>query len=93
MSRIEKVEWKDGRPAVNPQDETILTNKLVPKSWKCPHCGQRNKTGHYADEILMENFKYLEHCPHCGYVHVWILKLTDDFKKAVADQLLKAVRV
>lgn len=65
MSRIEKVEWKDGRPAVDPQDETILTNKLVPKSWKCPHCGKRNRTGHYADEILMENFKYLEHCPLC----------------------------
>jgi hypothetical protein len=52
----------------------------MPKKWKCPHCGRENKTSIYADECLLENFKYLEHC-WCGYVHCWELKLTEEFKK------------
>ncbi len=72
---------------MNSVDHTVLTNVLIPNTWRCPHCGRRNKTGMYANEILMEHFKYLEHCG-CGYVHSWELKLTDDFKKKVVDMLL-----
>lgn len=72
----------------NSVDHTWLTDSMIPKSWKCPHCGRKNKTGKYADEILLENFKYLEHCG-CGYVHCWELKLTDEFKQKVVDYLLK----
>lgn len=53
----------------------------MPKSWVCPHCRKKNRTGDYADEILLENFKYLEHCPRCGYVHAWTLELTEAYKK------------
>lgn len=45
-------------------------------------------TGQYADEILMEHFKYLEHCELCGYVHAWELSLSDKFK----DQVMAMVR-
>lgn len=72
---------------MNSVDHTVLTNKTIPNTWRCPHCGRRNKTGMYANEILMEHFKYLEHC-WCGYVHSWELRLTDDFKKKVVDMLL-----
>lgn len=74
---------------INKIDETILVNKTVPQTWACPHCGKRNHTGPFADEILLENFKYLEHCPKCGYVHYWELRLTEEFKQAVVDNLLK----
>lgn len=71
---------------VSPIDETHLIDRLMPKSWTCHHCGRRNKTGMYADEILLETFKYFEHCG-CGYVHFWDLKLTDGFKQQVVDLL------
>lgn len=61
----------------------------MPKSWKCPYCNETNKTGAYADEILIENFKYFEHCAFCCYVHFWELKLTEDFKKKVVSMLLQ----
>lgn len=71
---------------MNSLDYTKLVNKLMPKTWKCPHCKRRNKTGMYADEILAENLRYVEHCG-CGYVHLWELELTDDFKKQVVEYL------
>lgn len=71
-----------------PQDETHLIDQCMPKTWRCPHCGRRNKSGMYADEILMEHGKYLEHCG-CGYVHIWYLKLTDGFKQRVVDMLME----
>ena len=72
-------------------DETRLINRLMPKRWKCPHCGRQNKTGPMGDEILLEHFKYLEHCG-CGYVHFWTLELTDDFKKKVVGILRSGLR-
>ena len=69
--------------------QTQLVNKLMPKSWTCPNCRKRNRTNKYANEVLMENFLYLEHCDDCGYVYTWTLKLTEDFKKQVIDFLLK----
>lgn len=70
-------------------DETRLVDETMPKSWVCPHCRKKNITGDYADEILIENFKYLEHCPRCGYVHIWTLELTEGFKRKVVVQLLR----
>lgn len=76
-----------GDGTIDQIDRTILTNRIMPKRWRCPHCGKQQKTGFYADEILLENFMYLEHCVQCGYVHIWELKLTDDFKKKVVEHL------
>ena len=67
---------------------TILTNKTIPKFWECPFCKKINQTGASAEEILIENFKYLEYCAHCGYIHFWKLQLTEDFKKKVVRMLL-----
>ena len=75
------------RSIINSVDVTVLVDRTIPKSWTCPHCGKRQKTGAYAEEILMEHFKYLEHCGNCGYVHAWELKLTDDFKRKVVEYL------
>ena len=68
-------------------DETILVNKNLPKSWTCPHCGKRNLMGKYKEEEFIEFFKTMQHCERCGYVHIWFLKLTEDFKKGVVDYL------
>lgn len=70
-------------------DETRLVDETMPKSWVCPHCRKKNRTGDYADEILIENFKYLEHCPRCGYVHAWTLELTEAYKAKVFRTLLR----
>ena len=72
---------------VNTIDKTVLVNRSLPKTWTCPHCGKRNRMGKYKEEEFMEFFKTMQHCDHCGYVHIWILKLTDDFKKKVVDYL------
>lgn len=85
MSKIEKVTREDLEKSI---DHTWLTDSLMSKKWKCPHCGRENKTSIYADECLLENFKYLEHC-WCGYVHCWELKLTEEFKKNVIEYLMK----
>ena len=69
-------------------DETILVNTMMPKSWTCPHCGKRSKTGTYSDEILLEHGIVFEDCPHCGFVHTWRLKLSDNFKKDIINMLL-----
>ena len=86
MSRIEKVNFEDMDNSI---DCTRLTDRLLPKSWKCPHCGRAQRTGIHGDEILIDNFIYLEHCGNCGYVHYWKLTLTEDFKKRVIDNLLR----
>ena len=83
--KIEKVTLEDIKNSVY---YTRLVDKGMPKTWKCPHCGNKNTTGQYADEILMEHFKYLEHCEQCGYVHAWELSLSDKFK----DQVIALVR-
>lgn len=70
-------------------DKTTLVNRTMPEQWICPHCGQRNRTGLEANDILLEHFKYLQHCRTCGYVHFWELKLTDDFKQKVVNMLLE----
>ena len=72
---------------VNTIDKTVLVNRSLPKTWTCPHCGKRNRMGKYKEEEFMEFFKTMQHCDHCGYVHIWLLKLTDDFKKKVVDYL------
>lgn len=83
MARIERVTREQLENSI---DHTWLTNELMPKRWKCPHCGKFNTPGMYADGILLEHFKYLEHCG-CGYVHCWELRLTDDFKHKVLEYL------
>lgn len=70
-------------------DETILTDTGLPKSWTCPHCGKRNKMGRYKEEELFEFFKTMQHCDHCGYVHIWLLELTEDFKRRVVNMLIR----
>lgn len=74
---------------MNNIDETVLINRSLPKSWKCPHCGKRNQMGKYKEEEFIRFFKALQHCDHCGYVHIWFLNLTEDFKKKVVDCLKK----
>lgn len=77
------------RPArVQDIDRTVITNNLLPKSWKCPHCGQRQKMSPYGDETLIEFGKHIQHCGTCGYLHIWNLELTDDFKQQVVGMLI-----
>lgn len=40
---------------INPIDVTTLINEGLPKSWRCPHCWKRNKTGQYKEEELLKN--------------------------------------
>lgn len=76
------------RPArIQPIDVTTLTNTGLPKSWTCPHCGKHNQMGRYKEEEFLEFFQTMQHCGQCGYVHLWELKLTDDFKSAVVEML------
>ena len=81
MSEIRKAEVKD-------IDRTVVVNNFLPKSWKCPHCGQRQKMSIYGDETLIEFGKHIQHCGTCGYLHIWELELTDDFKKKVVDMMM-----
>ena len=69
-------------------DITLLINEGMPTTWICPHCGKEQYTSLYADEILLEQRKYIEHCEDCGYLHGWELELTEDFKKKVVDMLV-----
>lgn len=73
-------------------DITKLVNKGMPKTWTCPHCGKRNRTGPYKEEELIEFGKTLQQCDCCGYVHLWKLELTEDFKHAVVDMLLSEAK-
>lgn len=78
---------------MNKIDETVLTDRGLPKSWTCPHCGKRNRMGRYKEEELLEFFKTMQHCDRCGYVHLWTLKLTEGFKKKVVEMLLMGDRI
>ncbi|MCH4062984.1 MAG: hypothetical protein LKG48_04710 [Lachnospiraceae bacterium] len=73
-------------------DITKLVNKGMPKTWTCPHCGKRNRVGPYKEEELIEFEKTLQHCYYCGYVHLWKLELTEDFKHSVVDMLLSKTK-
>ena len=77
------------RPArIDPIDVTVLTDIGLPKTWKCPHCGKRNQMGQYKEEELFEFFKTMQHCGQCGYIHLWELRLTDEFKRSVVNMLM-----
>jgi len=67
-------------------DETHLVNKGLPKSWTCPHCKRRNIN---KEEELLEFFKTMQHCDFCGYVHLWTLELTEEFKRKTVEMLTK----
>lgn len=69
-------------------DRTILVNTLLPKTWKCPHCGKRQTFAEHDEGILLQYGRFIRHCERCGYLHSWELKLTDEFKKAVADMVI-----
>jgi hypothetical protein len=45
--------------------------------------------GRYKEEELFEFFKTMQHCDHCGYVHIWLLELTEDFKRRVVNMLME----
>ena len=81
MSYIERAETKS-------IDRTVLVDRDLPRTWICPHCKKRNKMSIYAEETWFNFFKHLQHCDYCSYVHIWELKLTDEFKKQVVDMLL-----
>lgn len=73
---------------MNDIDKTILVNNLcLPKTWKCPHCGWGSKMDIYAQQIFEEHGKVIKQCGTCGYLHIWELKLTDDFKEGVIKML------
>ena len=69
-------------------DETVVVNSLLPKQWRCPHCGKVQKMDESAEEIFMEYFWVIRHCEKCMYLHAWRLKLTDDFKRKVVSMLI-----
>lgn len=70
-------------------DVTMLIDEGLPKTWRCPHCYKRNKMGQYKEDELFEFFQTMQHCERCGYVHMWELRLTDDFKQKVVERLTK----
>lgn len=72
---------------IDPKDETRLVNKGLPKSWTCPHCKKRHTMDVYAEQTLLEHFKVIRQCGRCGYLHLWTLTLTDDFKAGALDML------
>lgn len=82
MSEIRKAE-------ANSIDRTVIVDNILPKSWKCPHCGQRQKMNPYGNETMIEFGKHIQHCKTCGYLHLWELKLTDNFKKQVVGMLVE----
>ncbi len=69
-------------------DETTLVNQTLPKTWMCPHCRKRNKMDPYAEELLLEFFQVIRQCPHCGFLHIWRLELTEEFKRQTIDLIL-----
>ena len=81
MTEIRRAEVKD-------IDRTMIVDNVLPKSWKCPHCGKRQKMNPYGDETLIEFGKHIQQCGTCGYLHIWELKLTDNFKQQVIGMLL-----
>ena len=77
---------------IDRRDVTELKDRGLPKSWKCPYCGKRNKMDEFAEELLMSYFKVFRHCERCGYVHMWKLTLTENFKHEVVQFLLHEMR-
>ena len=77
---------------IDRRDVTELVDKGLQKSWKCPHCGKRNKMDEFAEELLLRYFKVFRHCEQCGYVHMWELTLTENFKKEVVTFLVQEMR-
>ena len=77
---------------VNPVDVTKLIDRGLPKTWKCPHCEKRNRMDEFAEELLMRYFKVFRHCEYCGYVHMWELTLTENFKNEVVQYLVQEIR-
>ena len=69
-------------------DETTLVNQTLPKTWKCPHCRKRNKMDPYAEELLLEFFQVIRQCPNCGFLHIWRLELSEEFKRKTIDLIL-----
>lgn len=70
-------------------DETTLVNRTLPKTWTCPHCGKRTRMDPYSEDIFLECFQVLCQCKSCGYVHLWRLVLTKEFKIKTISQLLQ----
>ena len=70
-------------------DETVITNDMLPKSWKCPHCGRQQKFSNEDGEIFLSFMQLIRHCENCGYLHFWKLNLTDDFKRKVVDMVVE----
>lgn len=70
-------------------DHTVIVNGILPKSWKCPHCGRRQKFSNVDGELFLSFMKLLRHCENCGYLHCWELRLTDDFKRKVVDMVVE----
>lgn len=87
--KVEKV----GNKVINPIDETHLVDKGLPKAWTCPHCKRRNIMGPYKEEELLQFFKTMQHCDFCGYVHLWTLELTEEFKRKTIEMLTKGGKV
>jgi predicted nucleic-acid-binding Zn-ribbon protein len=69
------------------RDFTKIVDGTLPKSWKCPHCGERNYFDREAFECFEEIGKVMRHCKTCSYVHMWELELSDDFKRKVIATL------
>lgn len=84
---------KVGNKVINAIDETHLVDKGLPKSWICPHCYRKNIMGPYKEEELLEFFKTMQHCDVCGYVHLWTLELTEEFKRKTVEMLTKGGKV
>ena len=70
-------------------DVTVIKNNTLSEIWKCPHCQNTNKIGMYAHDIFAMYGKYIEHCPRCGYLHLFRLNLIRNLRKKVVDFLKK----
>ena len=42
----------------------------------------------YAEELLLEFFMVIRQCPSCGFLHLWRLELTEEFKRQTIDLIL-----
>lgn len=73
----------------NEIDTTIIVDDFMPKKWKCPHCSRINSTGEYSNDILAMHGKVIEQCGGCGYLHLFRLELTQEFKEKTMQYLQK----
>jgi len=44
---------------------------VLPKRFKCPHCGKWTALDRWADETFRLCGKVIRQCNHCGYIHFW----------------------